>query len=82
VVGQIATLKKKAAFLDPARSGRGYRHFTNFTSVAQPGGTLDAVGGPRFTCRRAGSRGRSGIGAIVAGSAHHLPVCLAGFTSR
>src|SRR6266404_6734387 len=52
VVGEIATLETKTVFLDLARTGHGYRHLTNFTSVAQPGGTLDAVRGPRFTCGR------------------------------
>src|ERR1700731_4251805 len=81
VVGEIATLETKAAFLDLARSSRGYRHLTNFTSVAQPGGTLDGVGRPRLTYGRAGSRGpgrdRGGVG-----PAHPPPACLAGFTSR
>src|SRR6266446_5050416 len=77
VVGEIATLETKTALLDLASRGGGYHHLTDFTSVAQPDGTLDAVGGPRFTCSRAGSRGR--IGGLAVGSAHHPPACLAGF---
>jgi hypothetical protein len=68
VVGEIATLKAKAAFLDLAGSGRAYRHLTNFTGVTQLGGTFDAAGGPRTHMRTV--------------PAHHRPACLPGFTSR
>jgi len=61
VVGEIRTPETKAAFLNLAGSGCTYHHLTNFTSVAQPGGTLDAVGWPRFTCGRAGSGAGAGI---------------------
>ena len=45
VVREIATSETKAAFLDLTRSGRAYRRLTNFTDIAQPDGTLNAVYG-------------------------------------
>jgi hypothetical protein len=60
VVGEIATLETKAAFLDLARSSCGYRHLTNFTSVAQPGGL--STRGPAEVHIRAGRLAGAGAG--------------------